>query len=58
MALDVGPVTCVIPSGDILTEYALAESGKLGGKSYFKLCGNPIEELGKFIFYIFIILLI
>jgi hypothetical protein len=53
-----GPVTLVIPSGETLTEYALAESEKLGGKSYFKLFGNPIEEVGKFIFYIFIILLI
>ncbi len=37
-----GSTTWVIPSGVTLTEYALAESGKLGGKSYFKLGGNPI----------------
>jgi hypothetical protein len=45
-----GPTTCVIPSGAILTLYALAESEKQGGKSYLRLFGNPIEEVGKFIF--------
>ena len=54
----VGPMTCVIPSGDILTEYALAESEKLGGKSYFKFWGNPIDEVGKLIFYYYYIILI
>ena len=51
-----GLTTWVIPSGATLTEYALAESGKLGGESYFKLCGNPIEEVGKFILYIYYII--
>ncbi len=49
-----GPVTLVIPSGETLTEYALAESEKLGGKSYFKLLGNPIEEVENS-YFIFII---
>ena len=53
-----GPTTCVIPSGAKLIVYALAESEKLGGKSYFKFWGNPIDEVGKFIFYIYYIIII
>ena len=50
----VGPTTLVIPSGAKLTVYALVESVNLGGKSYFKFWGNPIDEVGKFKFYIII----
>ena len=47
VAVVAGSATDVTPPGATFTLYDLAESLRLGGKSYFNDCGNPIAELGN-----------